>query len=569
MGASLCRLLKGTNESQLEQEAPLGRLQQDSDESQLETEAQLEHEAQLEQEASLARLPQGTDETELEQEAQEWVEAYQASACAEYRPVLEERLEYIRQHLVQSFRHYPLDQTQASIRLVHLLPDLSSEGLIQCTISHASMSKTYVCLSYVWEIPIRKTSEPPTNQNTRVVLMNGQPFRVMRNLFEFLQMARHNATRTNWDLKQFNLSIPFWIDAICIDQLNNSERSHQVQQMGNIYSHAQSVQVWLGVAPSFDSDGGILQTLPEVGQYRSGLEKLIYHWTRAIPKREGGPFPDRYWDNGMDLFDFVFQNPYWQRAWVVQEFFLATRIMIWIYTYPVDMMYLQRMRDCLYGPDIARECEQYQQYQRGILKDSRIKDSRNLNLLDALCRFQDKLCKDPRDRVFSLLSLCPESLSSIAVDYDVPLSHLAYTVLSVQKSRVCICTAALVSGALSEKTIGKPLTPQRMLDGPWIEFDIRPSFSKGHPLKSANYIFQSECKRAGLKLDISGWTPAERWTYCVRRAGAKAGARNGATLRVPLCRLPPMVSLTGPVCQREVSSGSVRLGYGNSKKGSK
>lgn len=104
MGASLCRLLKGTNESQLEQEAPLGRLQQDSDESQLETEAQLEHEAQLEQEASLARLPQGTDETELEQEAQEWVEAYQASACAEYRPVLEERLEYIRQHLVQSFR---------------------------------------------------------------------------------------------------------------------------------------------------------------------------------------------------------------------------------------------------------------------------------------------------------------------------------------------------------------------------------------------------------------------------------------------------------------------------------
>ena len=37
-----------------------------------------------------------------------------------------------------------------------------------------------------------------------------------------------------------------WVDSICIDQLNNLERSSQVQRMKDIYEHAMNTVVWLG-----------------------------------------------------------------------------------------------------------------------------------------------------------------------------------------------------------------------------------------------------------------------------------------------------------------------------------
>jgi hypothetical protein len=37
-----------------------------------------------------------------------------------------------------------------------------------------------------------------------------------------------------------------WVDAVCIDQSNNIERNHQVQQIYTIYSLARRVLIWLG-----------------------------------------------------------------------------------------------------------------------------------------------------------------------------------------------------------------------------------------------------------------------------------------------------------------------------------
>jgi hypothetical protein len=37
-----------------------------------------------------------------------------------------------------------------------------------------------------------------------------------------------------------------WIDALCIDQTNSTERASQVLLMGDIYSSAKRVIVWLG-----------------------------------------------------------------------------------------------------------------------------------------------------------------------------------------------------------------------------------------------------------------------------------------------------------------------------------
>ncbi|KAH6882563.1 hypothetical protein BKA58DRAFT_373527 [Alternaria rosae] len=77
-----------------------------------------------------------------------------------------------------SFQHEPLDQTQASIRLIEINPGLSAEGLIECHVSHTTIEATYTCLSYRWG------DDDPFS--LRTILMNGKPFIVRENLFDFL-----------------------------------------------------------------------------------------------------------------------------------------------------------------------------------------------------------------------------------------------------------------------------------------------------------------------------------------------------------------------------------------------
>ncbi|KAF2029746.1 heterokaryon incompatibility, partial [Setomelanomma holmii] len=69
------------------------------------------------------------------------------------------------------------------------------------------------------------------------ILLDGMPFTVRRNLWTFLQQARNRLTQPPTLL---------WIDAICINQTEVHERNLQVGLMGQIYSKASKVFVWLG-----------------------------------------------------------------------------------------------------------------------------------------------------------------------------------------------------------------------------------------------------------------------------------------------------------------------------------
>lgn len=92
--------------------------------------------------------------------------------------------------------------------------------------SRMDLLDNYICLSYVEDIASRCWESKIPGLNSRVILMNGQPLRIRQNLFDYLRTARHNATRIDWDLSQFDLSIPFWIDALCTDQQDIGERNH-------------------------------------------------------------------------------------------------------------------------------------------------------------------------------------------------------------------------------------------------------------------------------------------------------------------------------------------------------
>lgn len=126
------------------------------------------------------------------------------------------------------FAHSDLDDTLGSIRLLRIFPELSKDGFVQCQIWHSNITAAYKCLSYVWG----------DDNDQQTILVNGKEFVCRSNLKRFLDVAR---------IKHSGHHEAFWIDALCIDQQNVSERNKQVAQMGDIYAHAKCVIAWLGV----------------------------------------------------------------------------------------------------------------------------------------------------------------------------------------------------------------------------------------------------------------------------------------------------------------------------------
>lgn len=241
----------------------------------------------------------------------------------------------------QRFMYNQLDLSESSIRLVNILPDLSDNGLLQCRLIHASTGHHYVCLSYVWDYSPQ--SDVQNGARTKEILINGSLYSVRENLFGFLSMARHNGARDRGDPRRFDLSVPIWIDALCIDQSNPREGNHQVAQMDRIYSGASMVHSWLGKA---DPDHDLI----ELGLVNNGTN-LSDPKTLTVQEQVDVLLQDlvtsRFWSMKMDekskllethpvchLTAIICGNRYWKRAWVIQEILSAKRNMFWIESEP-------------------------------------------------------------------------------------------------------------------------------------------------------------------------------------------------------------------------------------------
>ncbi|KAF1926548.1 HET-domain-containing protein [Didymella exigua CBS 183.55] len=208
------------------------------------------------------------------------------------------------------FRYAPLDHSGPSIRLVRISPVSSPDGLTQCTLSHATTDARYVCLSYVWDYHVSSECElGDKNRSGAMILLNGRAFLVRENLFHFLCMARKKfARKTNQPPDESEAEIPFWVDALCIDQSNPEERNHQVAQMGGIYSNALSVQIWLGKIPT----GHVHAIGTDTVTYRSLLADTLEEWkVEALASRNQGRGAVTRWkQHELLLVDLIYRNPY-------------------------------------------------------------------------------------------------------------------------------------------------------------------------------------------------------------------------------------------------------------------
>jgi hypothetical protein len=125
------------------------------------------------------------------------------------------------------YQYQPLSKENRDFRLLLLQPG-KFESRIECVIQNASLDRDdleYEALSYVWG-----------DDSARVpIWVNSRKTKVTINLEQAL---RH--------LRAENNSVTIWADALCINQSDLEEKTHQVRMMREIYKKCSKVFVWLG-----------------------------------------------------------------------------------------------------------------------------------------------------------------------------------------------------------------------------------------------------------------------------------------------------------------------------------
>lgn len=201
-----------------------------------------------------------------------------------------------------------------------------------------------------------------------------------------------------------------WIDAICINQQDNVEKGLQVAKMGDIYSKASRVVVWLGPAQD-DSHLAI-----EVMSYLGSQIEVNWHddAMRSAPgasdltlsdRRVFLPVKGELW---RPIFDLL-SRPWFDRLWVRQEIYLATSAVVFCGDKEVPWSYF---RGALYCISFKGRTSPIPQDDRlpylladrlRLLMGLHSQDPVNLHRMRD--RFDEALCQDPRDRIFAVRSL--------------------------------------------------------------------------------------------------------------------------------------------------------------------
>ncbi|EMC99613.1 hypothetical protein BAUCODRAFT_40396, partial [Baudoinia panamericana UAMH 10762] len=126
------------------------------------------------------------------------------------------------------FHYGNLKSAKTSIRLAQILPGSGSKGvaidLIESFVSGRGKG-LYDALSYTWG----------SGERNKNVTCNGRRLAVTQTLLEALQRFRDPVN-----------TVTLWIDQICICQERIKERNQQVSMMGDIFTNARKVIVWLG-----------------------------------------------------------------------------------------------------------------------------------------------------------------------------------------------------------------------------------------------------------------------------------------------------------------------------------
>ncbi|KAF9639564.1 Heterokaryon incompatibility [Lasiodiplodia theobromae] len=214
---------------------------------------------------------------------------------------------------LQPLTYSKLEREKREIRLLTIHPG-SWRARIRCTLTTASLNDNpvYNALSYVWGSP----------HDTVPIFVNGRVFHATVNLWRALRRVRRATS-------------PFtvWVDAICINQRDNVEKSWQVAMMNAIYANCFWSVVWLGEDAHAQKRGKnprprsktfrlAVQLLKMLTQDKHYADYPCYELTSG-----GGIVVAENYQQHFKCLQTLLAADWWHRIWVVQEIVLPQRVL--------------------------------------------------------------------------------------------------------------------------------------------------------------------------------------------------------------------------------------------------
>lgn len=302
-----------------------------------------------------------------------------------------------------------------SIRIIQV----SNEGGQLCgKLEHVRLSEkpSYMALSYVWGPP----------QPARTLKIDGHPIQITPNLGDFLDAA----------LRASSPMPKLWIDAVCINQKDDDEKSVQVQMMRKIYEQTVQVVIWLG--PGNEETAKLMENMARysnalrrryrlMGSAKAALadprwvqEMGICSATGEIVDREG-------WER---LGRFFGEQPWWTRMWTAQEYLPRTEKLFMCGSVSLPRAGIQLALIVFFelsqvsGFEFLMEAGFKEARAAEIFANTYLNAKRPpMKVYEVLSRLRSRQATDPRDKVFAALGLVdPKLLTDKNLEIDYSLS---------------------------------------------------------------------------------------------------------------------------------------------------
>lgn len=308
-----------------------------------------------------------------------------------------------------AFNYRELEDSAICIRLVRLLPSRGSrDSLLKAEIDHYSFEQglpEFAAISYTWG----------TEPTDRLMILSGTPINIRENFRQMLFEIRH-FIETNHPERCFY----FWVDGLCINQEDVTERNHQIQLMRKIYSKAAIVLAWLG--PDANGGSDAVEYLGSMQRRRLSESHNSIH--------SGDPFVQNSFTRERSQSVLaLFERGFWTRVWVVQELLLARDINILCGSKRVPW---QNILDFFDGLQFYRISDRSRFMREAYLvkalntpacrlaAERRVfqeNPARGFPLTTAISRFKYWKCSDFHDKVYGFLGVCSDG-HRIPVDYN-------------------------------------------------------------------------------------------------------------------------------------------------------
>jgi hypothetical protein len=281
--------------------------------------------------------------------------------------------------------NYELGQ---EIRLIVLYMGRPDDPVI-CNIIHANLldDPVFEAVSYTW------ATEDGDDSLSEVIHCLNNVIPVTPNCHAALRRFRETGRQRI-----------LWLDAICIDQSNVLERNHQVGLMDEIYSRATVVLIHIELS-------------------RRDYSRVFHLLERSSKSQK---VDDNLTADVRDLFKLR----WFTRVWVIQEVALARKAILAVGPISIELSVDVLVR-------LTKLCNQHMITVPGPLRWTPGQNNR-LKILDCLSAARGSASKDPRDKVFAVLSLTHASIRSLVkIDYSASVEkvYLNVAIVSIMKQR--------------------------------------------------------------------------------------------------------------------------------------